>query len=96
MSDAERDVRVSKYLSIESNEECKAEITGLVSKGDSTTLDKLMNSRLAFGTAGLRGPMGAGYSRMNMLTVMQTTQGLAKYLVECFGLEELQSHAVLN
>ena len=31
-------------------------------------------SRMSFGTAGLRGPMGAGFNRVNDLTVIQTTQ----------------------
>ena len=34
------------------------------------------------GTAGLRGKMGPGYNRMNVVTVQQTTQGLAMYILE--------------
>lgn len=40
-------------------------------------LDDLRNrlcSRMSFGTAGLRAPMGAGFSRINDLTVIQSTQ----------------------
>lgn len=37
-------------------------------------------NKLTFGTAGLRARMGPGYDRMNCLTVLQTTQGLAAYL----------------
>ena len=37
---------------------------------------------MAFGTAGLRGRMGAGYACMNDLVIVQTTQGLAQYLLE--------------
>lgn len=40
---------------------------------------------IQFGTAGLRGRMAAGFSRMNSLTVIQTSQGLAKYLKEDHG-----------
>ena len=36
--------------------------------------------RLVFGTAGLRARMGAGYDRMNTLTVMLATQGLIDFL----------------
>ena len=39
-------------------------------------LEKLLRNRLAFGTAGLRGAMGAGYSRMNPVTIWQCTQVL--------------------
>ncbi|MBR4889628.1 MAG: phospho-sugar mutase, partial [Clostridia bacterium] len=35
---------------------------------------------LAFGTAGLRGVLGAGTNRMNVYTVRKATQGLANYL----------------
>ncbi|KAI9760634.1 MAG: Phosphoglucomutase-3, partial [Candelina submexicana] len=37
---------------------------------------------LTFGTAGLRGKMEAGYSRINCLTIIQTSQGLASYLLK--------------
>ncbi len=35
---------------------------------------------LSFGTAGLRGVLGAGTNRMNIYTVRRATQGLANYL----------------
>jgi len=40
---------------------------------------------LEFGTAGLRGIIGAGTNRMNVYTVAQVTQGLADYLLENFS-----------
>ena len=42
-------------------------------------LDRFYKS-LEFGTAGLRGVIGAGTNRMNVYTVNQATQGLADYL----------------
>ena len=39
---------------------------------------------LEFGTAGLRGIIGAGSNRMNVYTVAQATQGLANYLNRTF------------
>ncbi len=36
---------------------------------------------LEFGTAGLRGVIGAGTNRMNIYTVRQATQGLANYII---------------
>lgn len=37
---------------------------------------------LAFGTGGLRGTLGAGTNRMNVLTVAKASQGLANYLLK--------------
>lgn len=39
---------------------------------------------LSFGTAGLRARMGAGFARLNSLTIIQTSQGLAEYLLSSF------------
>jgi len=44
--------------------------------------NELFGSRLAFGTAGIRGPMREGPSGINRLVISQTTAGLAKYLKE--------------
>lgn len=41
--------------------------------------------RMEFGTAGLRSRMGAGYSMMNDLTIIQTGQGFLAYLQSFFG-----------
>ncbi|MGW8815335.1 phospho-sugar mutase [Gordonia terrae] len=40
---------------------------------------------LAFGTAGLRGEVGAGESRMNVAVVTRATVGLARYLLDTVG-----------
>lgn len=39
---------------------------------------------LAFGTGGLRGIIGAGSNRMNVVTVQRASQGLAEYLLKTF------------
>ncbi|HIS69298.1 MAG TPA: phospho-sugar mutase [Candidatus Gallacutalibacter stercoravium] len=44
---------------------------------------------LEFGTAGLRGVIGAGTNRMNIYTVRQTTQGLADYLLQKYPGEKI-------
>lgn len=46
-----------------------------------TELDESFAHRLAFGTAGLRGRLGAGPSRMNRVVVSQTSAGFAEYLL---------------
>ncbi len=40
---------------------------------------------LEFGTAGLRGIIGAGTNRMNVYVVRQATQGLANYVIKKYG-----------
>lgn len=45
-------------------------------------LEDRFNARLAFGTAGLRGALGAGPNRMNRVLVAQAAAGLAAYLLE--------------
>ena len=50
-----------------------------ISKDEDGIYDRFYRE-LEFGTAGLRGVIGAGTNRMNIYTVRQTTQGLANYL----------------
>src|SRR5690606_30032531 len=45
-------------------------------------LDDRFGSRLAFGTAGLRGALGAGSNRMNRVLIAQAAAGFAAYLRE--------------
>ncbi len=52
---------------------------------DMVSLQSLLGKRMAFGTAGLRGPMGPGYAQMNNLVVMQTAQGLIQYILNDLG-----------
>ncbi len=62
----------------------RAELDALIAAaqaGDATALEERFASRLEFGTAGLRGELGAGPSRMNRVLVTQAAAGLAAYLV---------------
>lgn len=49
--------------------------------GDEDEIKDRFAINLAFGTAGLRGVLGAGTNRMNVYTVRKATQGLANYLL---------------
>ncbi|MBO9626761.1 MAG: phospho-sugar mutase [Microbacterium sp.] len=68
--------------------ETRDELAGIVTRaasGDETAiaeLDDRFGSRLAFGTAGLRGELGAGSNRMNRVLVAQAAAGFAAYLRE--------------
>ena len=53
-------------------------------KGNEEAILDRFYKNLEFGTAGLRGVIGAGTNRMNVYTVNQATQGLADYLNESF------------
>lgn len=58
------------------------------SAGDADALVDLRSrfaGPLAFGTAGLRGAVGAGESRMNVAVVTRATAGLARYLIDTVG-----------
>jgi len=73
-----------QWLKWDKNPETRAEVEGLVAKGAEGVeeLKKIMCKRIAFGTAGLRGPMRAGFACMNNLIVQQASQGLACSVLE--------------
>ena len=58
--------------------ELKEELKSL--KDDSNTLEDAFYAPLEFGTAGMRGIIGAGVNRMNAYTVRQATEGLALFM----------------
>ncbi|MEY4390599.1 MAG: hypothetical protein RLZZ400_342 [Actinomycetota bacterium] len=62
----------------------RAELADLLERGDWDALDDRFSKRIAFGTAGLRGELGAGPNRMNRVLVAQAALGLARYLREKF------------
>ena len=53
-------------------------------KGQDEEIFERFYRDLAFGTAGLRGIIGAGTNRMNIYTIRRATQGLANYLNQKF------------
>ncbi|GAB7341268.1 hypothetical protein MBLNU457_7542t1 [Dothideomycetes sp. NU457] len=71
-----------EWLRIDQDPETRAEIQQLLSSSHNQhELEKRLGSRITFGTAGLRARMEAGFSRMNSVTVIQASQGLAEYLI---------------
>ncbi|MBQ1377928.1 MAG: phospho-sugar mutase [Lachnospiraceae bacterium] len=60
------------------DEDTKAELRAVAS--DEDELYDRFYTQLEFGTAGLRGVIGAGENRMNVYTVRRATQGLANYI----------------
>lgn len=64
----------------EFDEETKKELLSI--KDDEKEIEDRFYKELEFGTAGLRGVIGAGTNRMNKYTVGKATQGLANYILE--------------
>lgn len=54
-------------------------------KGNEEEIHERFYKALTFGTAGLRGVIGAGTNRMNIYVVRQATQGLANYIIQKYG-----------
>lgn len=59
----------------------RAEVDALLAARDLSELHARFDDRLQFGTAGLRGPMGAGPNRMNRALVRRATAGVAVWLI---------------
>jgi phosphomannomutase len=68
------------WLRDDPDPDTRAELTAILAAGDSDALAARFGSRLEFGTAGLRGELGAGPNRMNRVTVQRAAAGLAAYL----------------
>lgn len=64
----------------EFDEETRKELIAI--KEDEKEIEDRFYKELEFGTAGLRGVIGAGTNRMNKYTVGKATQGLANYILE--------------
>ena len=62
------------------DEETKAELKAIAN--DDKEIKERFYKDLEFGTAGLRGVIGAGTNRMNIYTVRKATQGLANYIMQ--------------
>ena len=70
----------------------KAELQSI--EGDEGAIEDRFAVSLKFGTAGLRGTLGAGTNRMNKYTVGKATAGLGKYLLDTYGAEVCRERGV--
>lgn len=72
---------IQAWIDKDPDEETQDELRQLIDTKNEEELERRFSGRLEFGTAGLRGVLGAGPSRMNRLVVRQTAAGLGSYLL---------------
>ena len=81
-------VTARAWLAQDPDPETRAQLSELITRveeGDAAASAELADrfaGRLAFGTAGLRGELGAGSNRMNRVLVAQAAGGLAAFVLE--------------
>ena len=71
---------LNHWLEKATDPEIAAQLKTLAEEGSESEIADAFFQELEFGTAGLRGIIGAGTNRMNIYTVGKATQGLADYL----------------
>jgi phosphomannomutase len=68
------------WLAEDPDPDTRAELQTLLAAGDTAGLADRFGAQLEFGTAGLRGALGAGPNRMNRVVVSRAAAGLAAYV----------------
>jgi len=74
--------RAKAWLDQDPDPVTRDQLAKLIEAGDETELQRAFEPRITFGTAGLRGELGAGAARMNRVLVAQAAKGLAEYLLD--------------
>ncbi|CAI5701363.1 unnamed protein product [Peronospora effusa] len=74
-----------EWVNMDVNISTKLQLQKLIETKNISRLQELFSSRVAFGTAGLRAVMGPGPAAINDLVVIQTSQGICKYLMKQLG-----------
>jgi phosphomannomutase len=73
--------KVRDWIGADPDELTRLELNDLLIRGDTQELRRRFDSPLRFGTAGLRGPLRAGPSGMNQLTVQRVTRAVAAWIL---------------
>lgn len=81
-----------QWLQKDHDPRTRKEIQDLIHDHDDVELERRLRKPIAFGTAGLRASMKAGFAHMNSLTVLQASHGLAQYILD----QHVPQHAGLG
>ena len=73
--------RARAWVSGDPDPDTREQLQALIDAGDTDELAERVGAGLQFGTAGLRGAVGAGPNRMNRAVVIRTTRGFADHLL---------------
>ena len=80
--DISLNAHLDAWLKRDPDPACRQELATLRDSGRHEELEARFSGRLQFGTAGIRGVVGAGPMRMNRLVIRDTSAGLAAYLLK--------------
>ncbi|XP_052748766.1 phosphopentomutase [Galleria mellonella] len=94
--DHKLDVAVNNWLKHDKNPKTIQEVEDDIAHARWDKLRKTMLRRQKFGTAGLRGRMGAGYMCMNDVVILQTAQGLCSYVQKQCNQSQLRNGIVVG
>ncbi|HGF7195552.1 TPA: phospho-sugar mutase [Vibrio cholerae] len=73
--------QVTHWLARDPDPKTRQELQQLIDTQQDAQIAERFQSRLEFGTAGLRGKVGCGPNRMNRLVIQETAAGLGQYLI---------------
>lgn len=79
--DSDLQQRIERWIDDDIDPNTQQELRDAVAAGNEADLADRMAGPLEFGTAGLRGILGAGPNRMNRAVIIRTAAGLARYLL---------------
>ena len=82
MISAELREAVISWIADDPDPKTRAQLESMLEGGDESELRSCFSGFLEFGTAGLRGPLGPGPSRMNRAVVSKTALGLARFMAK--------------